>query len=233
MDSKKIIKYIIIVMISIALVVLITTYIFNNTGKINQGSFRINDAVITSSLNIEEKQEEKVESLSNMVLDIDEENEIELMIAKNANITNATVSDFKINNPVKLGKITLSQDKYNLKYEVDKNTDVNIYTEKKDDQCYISLNIDNEKCMSDVNVPDQTNVVKFDGTILELLNQKVDDLKFDVSFNLNIFDDLGNKNTCKIKLKVPDDKIITEGISITRDDLTKYVFVEKKNVTAQ
>ena len=109
-------------------------------------------------------------------------------------------------------------------YNITEDTVVNIYPEKLYKQYSIDLNLVNENCLTDVNVPSNTNIVTFDGTILELLNQKYEDYKFTIKFDLNLYDIAGNKNVCKIKLKLPDEEMYVNGISIKRDDLSNYVF---------
>jgi hypothetical protein len=228
MRKNNFIKILIIVLISIVLVILISSFLLDNTGKINQGNYRITDAVIKSTLEITEKQEEQIDSLSNLVLDISQKNTLELLITKNVDIESATIDNIKVENPIKTGNITIKQSGYDDMYNLDENTVINIYPEEKLEQYYIKFYIINQDCITDVNVPSQTNVVKFDGTILELLNQSIDDLKGKVSFNLNLYEENGTKNTCKIELEFPDDELLTEGISVKRDDLSKYIFKVKK-----
>lgn len=224
MGSKKIFKILIVSIISISIVVLVCMYFLDTTGKINQGNFRVNDAVIESKLEIVEKQEEEVQELSNMVLDISQINTLSLLIKSNVDIKNANITNIKYNLPLKYGNLAICEiDKEKIS-NTTKDSVININPQKKDGQYRIDLQIINENCLTDVNVPSNTNVVKFDGTILELLNQKYEDFVFDISFDLNIYDIAGNKNTCKINLKLPDEELYTNGISIKREELSKYVF---------
>lgn len=224
MKKEKLIKMLIIIIVSVAIVVLLSTFLLDTTGKINQGNFRVSDAVIESSLDISQKQEEELQELSNMLLDISQVNKLSLIITNNIDIKEANISNIEFSTPIKQGKIYIGQVDKEKIYDITKDTVINIYPEEKEDQYIVELNIVNENCLTDVNVPSQTNVVTFDGTILELLNQKYEDFSFEVSFNLNIIDVAGNKNICKVKLKVPDIDLYTNGISIKRDDLSKYVF---------
>lgn len=224
MEKKKMIKVLIVLIISITIVMLVTTFLLNTTGKINQGNFRVNDAVIESNLDIVQKQEEQLQELSNMSLDISQINTLSLLLTNNIGIKEANISNIKIDSPVKQGQMYIEQAGKDEVYDITNDTVINIYPEEKNEQYSIDLNIVNENCLIDVNVPSQTNVVTFDGTILELLNQEYRDFVFNISFDLNIFDVAGNKNTCKIKLELPDEKMYIDGISIKRDDLSKYIF---------
>ena len=221
---KKNTSTFIVIVISLAIVVLIGMFLLNTTGKINQGNFRITDAVVESRVDIKQKQEEQVQELSNLLLDISQVNKLSLLITKNMDIKEANITNIKYSTPLKVGNMYIGQNGKDKVYNINKDTVINIYPEEKDEQYFIDLKIVNENCLTDVNVPSQTNVVTFDGTILELLNQKYEAYIFDVSFDLNIYDVVGNKNTCKIKLKLPDEEMYNNGISIKREDLSKYLF---------
>ena len=56
---------------------------------------------------------------------------------------------------------------------------------------------------------------------------KISDFVFDLSFDFNIIDTTGKKNTCKVKLNMPSQDLITDGISIIRQDLSDYNFKVK------
>ena len=87
MKKNNVFLAIIIAAISIALVVLISTVVLDNSSKINEGNFRINDAVVNSTVDIKEKQEEtEIAELSNMVFDISQENKLSLLITKDEKI---------------------------------------------------------------------------------------------------------------------------------------------------
>lgn len=228
MEKKNVIKLIVIIGISIFIVMVISKYLFDNTGIINQGNFRVNDLVVESSLDIVQDQEDNVSELSNMVLDISQNNTLKLLIAKNIQIESANISNIKLTSPVKVGNMSINQTGYELVSDINEDTIINIYPEEKLDQSYIELNVNNNNCITNVSVPSQTNVVKFDGTILNLLNQNIDELKFDLSFDLNIYDSDGVKNTCKFNLKVPDNTLKDNGISFNRMSVSDYIFKVKK-----
>ena len=61
---------------------------------------------------------------------------------------------------------------------------------------------------------DKIKIIKNDSKEVQLINNS----------DLNIYDIAGNKNTCKIKLKLPDREMYVNGISIKRDDLSNYMF---------
>ena len=226
MSGKKITTVIVVVALSILLIMGVYKYIFDLSGKVNQGKYRISDAVIVSNVKIDEKQE-AIEELSNMVLDISQENKLSLLIPKNDIISRTTIDNINVKAPLKSGKISINQTDKEKIYDINNETEIEIYPEEKNDDYLIETDVVNENCIKDINVPSQTNVVRFDGTILDLLNQKIEDFKFNVSFNLNLYDEVGKNHVCKIKLNLPDDELINDGIVVKREDLSNYIFKTK------
>lgn len=106
---------------------------------------------------------------------------------------------------------------------------VKLLPEEKDGQIFISLNLDNLEFMKDVKIPDGTNAITFDGTMLKVLDVKFSDLSMKFKFNLNIVDETGKLSVCKVSLKFPEEDLINNGISITRKDTKDYVFSIEDN----
>ena len=84
MDKKKIILIILMIFISIVLVASVGIYLLDTSGKINQGSFRINDLIVESRLNVVEKDSQEVKDLSSLIFDISQSNKITMLIANNS-----------------------------------------------------------------------------------------------------------------------------------------------------
>ena len=102
MKKNNVFLAIIIAAISIALVVLISTVVLDNSSKINEGNFRVNDAVINSTVDIKKKQKEtEIAELSNMVFDISQENKLSLLITKDEKINNAYIDNIRYTAPIK------------------------------------------------------------------------------------------------------------------------------------
>ena len=106
---------------------------------------------------------------------------------------------------------------------------VKLLPEEKDGQIFVSLNLDNLEFMKDVKIPDGTNAITFDGTMLKVLDVKFSDLSMKFKFNLNIVDETGKLSVCKVSLKFPEEDLINNGISITRKDTKYYVFSIEDN----
>lgn len=228
MSKKKIAMILIILFISIALVASIGIYLLDTSGKINQGNFRINDFVLESNLKVAEKDEQEVKDLSSLVFDISQTNKITMLIDSNSEAKAIYIDNLYISTPIKLGKIYLTQNNYEEKFDLENaGSQINIYPSNSDGQYKIELCIDNENCMQDVKVSSGTESIRYDGTLLNFLNTRISDLKFNISFDLNIIDDSNRKNVCKVKMDMPNDELITEGISVLRLDVGKFVFTVK------
>lgn len=225
MNKKKVMLMIIIIFVSIALVASVGIYLLDASAKINQGNFRINDFVIESRINVIEKDAQEVKDLSSLIFDISQINKITILIANQAEAKSMYIDNIYISNPLKAGKLYMTQNNYEEKFELENmDSQINIYPAQTDGQYRIELNVNNENCIQDVNVSSGSRSIRYDGTILSLLNTRVSDLRFDVSFDLNIIDITGKKNVCKMKVAMPDDELLTNGISVLRQDVGDFVF---------
>lgn len=228
MSKKNIGVILLIAFVSIALVASVGIYLLDTTGKINQGNFRVNDLVVESRLEVKEKDVEEVKDLSSLVFDISQNNKITMLVAAQTEVEAMYIDNVYISNPVRVGNLCITQSNYEQKYSIENiSSQINIYPAKTEGQYKIEIGINNENCMEDVKVVSGTKSIRYDGTILSLLNTKVSDFRFDLIFDLNIIEKSGKKNVCKVKLSVPNDDLMTNGISITREDISKFLFKVK------
>ena len=222
-----------IILVVVAIIACIFYILLNSKGKINQGVFRTNDVLITSLVTVEEKQEEKEESMiSDFLLDLSQKNVLSLLIPKESEIKDIYIDNIKIKYPIKMGQMYLTQpnrnDKIILNEDIKKEK-VNIYTQEKEDQYLVEIEIDNMNFAKDIKVPEDTKVVRFDGTLISLTGMDVKDLMFEMSFDLNIEDKSNKLSACSIDLKLPDYELANSGIEVKRENLNDYVFFLKDN----
>ena len=222
-----------IIIIAVLIVACVFYILLNNTGRINQGFFRTNDVLIKSIVSVEEKQENKEESLiSDLKLDLSQKNILSMLIPKEEEIKDIYIDSIKLKSPKTVGQMYLTQpnvsDKVIINQDV-KNEKVNIYTEEKDNQYLVEIEVDNLNFARDVQVPENTRVVKFDGTLISLTGMNVEDLMFKISFDLNIVDKQDRVSTCSIDLKLPEYELANAGIAITHGNLNDYVFYLRDN----
>ncbi len=229
--NNKVLLMILIILVSVAIIACLFYILLNNNGKINQGVFRTNDALITSLVTVEEKQENKEQSMiSDLLLDLSQKNTLSLLVTKDSKINDIYLDNIKINFPEKFGKMYITQPNRDDKIELNNgNNDskVNIYTEDKGDQYLIEIEINNADFAKDVKVPENTKVVRFDGTLISLTGMKIEDIMFKIKFDLNIVDESNKVNVCNINLKLPGYELANTGIGVTNCDLHEYNFVVK------
>jgi len=217
-----------IVIFSLTIVVILCMFLLDATGKINQGSFRVNDLVVSSTVDVvdNEVQKETTDAtpktefnLSDLRLDVTQKNVISFLIAKtsDAEIAAINIDSIKINYPILTESMFIYQkedNKIDLKTESIKLT---LDKEDKDGQYLIKVNIDNFNCIKSAVIPEASTSIIYDGTIFNVLNTKISDVIFDIEFNLNITDSNGRTNICKVKLYLPNELLATNGISIINE----------------
>ena len=231
--NNKTLLVFLIILVVVAIIACIFYILLNSKGKINQGVFRTNDVLITSLVTVEEKQENQEESMiSDFLLDLSQKNVLSLLIPKESEINDIYIDNIKIKYPIKMGQMYLTQpnrnDKIILNEDIKKEK-VNIYTQEKEEQYLVEIEIDNMNFAKDVKVPEDTKVVRFDGTLISLTGMDVKDLMFEVSFDLNIEDKSNKLSACSIDLKLPDYELANAGIEVKRENLNDYVFFLKDN----
>lgn len=246
-NKKKKFLNIVLLLISLIIVVFLSMYLLDTTGKVNQGYFRINDLVISSTVSVEDKEKaetpasqdnaqqtevekESINSLADLKLSASQNNEILFLIAKTNGIEakDIYIDNVKVDYPVLYENMYLYQSKEN---KIDLKTQdirLDIVKEDKDNQYLIKLNIDNLNFIKDAAMPNSdVSAVKFDGTILNVLNIKSSDIMFKISFDLNITDSSNKLNTCKVNLNLPSKLIVTNGVSIMKENVSKFPFIVK------
>lgn len=231
--SNKTLLIILVIIVSILIIALVFYLLLNNRGRINQGTFRTNDALITSLVTVEEKQENKEQSMiSDLILDLSQKNVLSLLIPKESEIKEIYIDNIKVKLPTKKGKMYITQPNSNEKTELlddMKNKKVEIYTSEKENQYLVEIEIDNLNFAKDVKVPENTKIVKFDGTLISLTGMNVEDLMFEISFNLNIINNKDKMSVCDINLKLPGYELANAGIEVKRENLNDYIFYLKDN----
>ena len=224
MDKSKFFVTVITVAISAIILFVIINRIFNVSNGINQGDFRVSDAIVTSIVKLEDKSEES----NQWKFDISQSNKISMLLqtSNNAKIKEVYLDNFKISSKNDVS-IYVEQDKYDYeyKYENIKNKKVNIYAEENEEGNYlIEFDITNEDILSNYIVPDDVKEIRYDGTILNIAKIPVSKILFKAKYDLVVVENNGQINTCKVEINMPDGKIVSEGLSVERIDITNFNF---------
>lgn len=226
MDKVKGISIIIIAIVSVIVMIFIANMLLDTTGTINQGNFRVSDVIIESSASLTEVQDDKlgVKKLSDFVFDVSQTNTISILLEANTEASQIKIENLKIEEPILKGNMNICQkdyDKYNITPEL---TSIPIYLEREDGKYIIRLLLDNDKVIMDKSVDDTIEEIQYDATIFKTLNINTDDLKFKVSFDLVITDNVGKTVSTTISMNMPTDETFLKGMSILRQDASKYIF---------
>ena len=231
MKKSKALSIIIVVIVSILLVFIITKILLNNNEKINQGNFRVNDLVIESSLDVEEinEESENTNGFESMLLNLSQRNNILMLVAKQSEIKKIYIDNLSITAPTSKGDIIFYQNgDSDEQIDVTKEQ-IEIYSEEKEDQILINLNIDNVDFLKNAKIPNEVNSATLDGTLIKVLNLNMKDIKLRIKYNINIIDEFGKLNVCNVDFELPDDDLKENGISIVRKKLTDYKFTVEDN----
>lgn len=248
-NKKKKFLNVVLLLISLIIVVMLSIFLLDTTGKVNQGYFRINDFVISSTVNVEDKEttgtpnvenneqqnlaetpKETINSFSDLSLSATQNNELSILIAKinDVEAKEIYIDNINVDYPVLTENMYIYQNKENkidLKIE---DIRINLIKEDHEQQYLIKLNVDNVNFIKDaVILNSEISTVKFDGTILNVLNINPSDITFKISFDLNIIDSLNKLNTCKMNLNLPSKLIATNGVSIIKENVSKFPFIVK------
>ena len=229
MNKNKKISVLFLVIISIIITVCIAMFLLDTTGKVNQGNFRINDMIINSyaKVNEQESDQEQIQ-LSDLVFDLSQNNKISILVAKNLEAQRIYLDNFSYDFPEKMGQVILYQTDSNTSYPLnDLPEEIELNKIEQDEQYFIELNIDNVDFMTDVNAPENMQKITFDGTFLKDLNIKSSELNMKFSCDLNIIDVTGKHSKCKLKFNFPTDDLLNNGVSILRQDISKFPFILK------
>ena len=224
MNKNKFFMAVITMAIAAVILFVIINIVFGSNNKINQGNFRVSDFLITSIVELEDKSEEA----SDWKFDVSQSNKISILLqtSSDSKIKEAYLEEFKVSSKNDVS-IYVEQDKYDAyyKYEDVKNKKINIYTEEREDGSYlVEFDITNEDVLSNYSIPEDIKEIRYDGTILNIAKIPVSSIDFKVKYNLVLVEDNGKTNTCKIELSVPNSKILTEGQSVERLDISGFNF---------
>ena len=224
MNKNKFFTAVITIIIAVVVLIIIINIIFKDNLKVNQGSYRVSDSVLTSVVELEEKAENQ----KKWNFDISQNNKVSFLLTsnENASLKEVYLDKFKVNSSNNVN-IYLEQVNHDISYEYKdiKNKKVNIYAEKTEDGNYlIEFDIVNKNVISDFTVPSDVKEIKHDGTILPIAKIPVSSIAFNVRYNLVLVENQGQVNTCDVKLSMPNEKIATEGVSVERLNVSDFNF---------
>lgn len=231
MKKNNIVFKLIIFIVAALIVVFVCMYLLNNEGKINQGNFRVNDAMVKSSLDVKEEENgdenSKLTSLTDIKVSANQINTLSLLLVSDVKPTRVYIDNVEIKK-ANIGNVAIYNDIDEEIYSDNISIDgADLIPTEKDGEYLVELKINNMNIISNKNLPEGTNEVSYDGRLLKFYSMNVNDIKFDVKFKLNIIDDNGKINSSNIKLTLPNSDMVTNGISVVRLPVSNFVFSVK------
>ena len=231
MKKNNIVFKLIIFIVAALIVVFVCMYLLNNEGKINQGNFRVNDAMVKSSLDVKEEENgdenSKLTSLTDIKVSANQVNTLSLLLVSDVKPTRVYIDNVEIKK-ANIGNVAIYNDIDEEIYSDNISIDgADLIPTEKDGEYLVELKINNMNIISNKNLPEGTNEVSYDGRLLKFYSMNVNDIKFDVKFKLNIIDDNGKINSSNIKLTLPNSDMVTNGISVVRITVYNFVFSVK------
>lgn len=231
MKKNNIVFKLIIFIVAALIVVFVCMYLLNNEGKINQGNFRVNDAMVKSYLDVKEEENgdenSKLTSLTDIKVSANQVNTLSLLLVSDVKPTRVYIDNVEIKK-ANIGNVAIYNDIDEEIYSDNISIDgADLIPTEKDGEYLVELKINNMNIISNKNLPEGTNEVSYDGRLLKFYSMNVNDIKFDVKFKLNIIDDNGKINSSNIKLTLPNSDMVTNGISVVRLPVSNFVFSVK------
>lgn len=222
MSKNKFFTAVITIGISAIILLVIMHFTFNN--KINQGNFRVSDAILSSVVELEDKSD----ITNEWKYDISQTNKISMLVQTigDATVKEVYLDDIKIESKNDV-HIYIEQHKYDVSYRYEnlKNKKINIYAEQtKQGDYLVEFDVQNEDVISDFIIPSDIKEIRHDGTMLNIAKIPVSNIKFKIKYDLILVQDNNKVNTCKVEVELPDEKIASDGFFVKRLDSTSYTF---------
>ncbi|MBR5228188.1 MAG: hypothetical protein IKV94_06105 [Clostridia bacterium] len=202
-----------------AIILYVIVHVLMSSSKINEGKFRTIDAVLTSQAILEDTSK----STQKWSFNISQKNTLSLLLKTSTkDVVNAKIKKIFCNNP----NVEISDKNQeeivvyaNSGEELVLNTVIN-----EDNLILYEINIVNKNILKNFVIPEGVSEIIYDGTIFKLANMDDEKLAFDISFELEIQEANGKKNTMEIKLKLPQSGLVQEGSVVKKLNKTNFIF---------
>lgn len=223
MEKRKIFEILLTIFLSVIALIIVVKLVFK-TDNINEGKFKVTDAILTSTAELTDKtKQNEVWSLN-----ISQRNLLSILIqaASEANIDRIYISDAKVTNNKKIvfyllnseNRIELNKKKQEL--EVD-------YTLEENNTIKLEFVALNENIVKNWLVPETIKEIICDGRIFEMAGITLNDLKYTLKFTLNIVETNGKTNELKIEIELPKQELVTKGADVRRLSTNDFKFKVK------
>ncbi len=220
MDKQKIFYYFLTVILCIIAFNLTLKLVFK-TDQINEGKFRVTDAVLLSEVQLVDKTTTE----NGWSLNVSQNNRLTFLITpmSSATVKRIYITDLKVkggqdivfyvkDNETRLTLNRLPQT-LDIEYVIDENG-----------QIKIDLIALNENVLKNWVVPEHIKEIRCDGKIFETAGISLNTIKFDLSFKLNIAEENGKVNTMKVNMTLPNDRLEENGVDVIKLPTNQFKF---------
>ena len=215
-NSKNIFFILVAIIISAVILAVLIQLLFVNS-KVNQGKYRVSDAIITSDTKFIDKSKET----GTWSYDVYQSNLLSLLVSTGSEISRAYISDISATD----SNIEVSQQDFDGVVYANTGSDLELASDiSEDGNVLYEINIINKGVLNNFEISSDVEEIKHDASIFKLAGISNLDLQFDISFNLNIQEKDGRLSVMKVQLKLPYKDIIESGTSVTRMDIGNLVF---------
>lgn len=222
MKRKQFFKICIVCLISIILLIgiykLITTSL-----KVNQGKYRVADVVVTSTADIVSRTEEN----GFLSFDASQKNTIDILIVPSKLVNNTvTVENIEAEGNIK-SLYVCQKDREEVLITDIQSLPIDVQYSWNGGKILIQLEVTNKNIVINKRIPENVSELRYDGTALKNIGTKLEDIKFDLNFDVKILDEDGTENILKVDLEFPNEKLLSEGYYVERVNLDNFIFKTK------
>lgn len=216
-NSKKVFYVILVLLISAFVLAVLIKLLFTNS-KINQGKFRVVDALVTSSAEFVDKSEKT----GKWMYDISQTNTLSLLVnTSDAEISRVYIADAKV---AKSG-IEINEKDSDAYITCNTEDFLELATDTLDSEAVVyDIVITNRNVLENFEIPEDITEIKHDASIFNLAGIENEDLAFTISFTFNMQEKNGKLSSMNVTLELPYENIVQSGVYVEKLDLDNFVF---------
>ncbi len=220
MDKQKIFYCFLTVILSVIAFQLTLKLVFE-TDKINEGKFRVTDAVLLSEVQLVDKTSTE----KGWCISASQYNRLTFLItpASTAKVKKVYISDLKVKGGqdivfyIKDNETRLTLNRLPQTLEVEHEIDEN-------GQMKIDMIALNENILKNWVVPEHIKEIRCDGKLFETAGIPLSTVQFDLMFNLNIEEELGKVNTLEVNITLPNNRLVENGVDLLKLPTSQFKF---------
>lgn len=220
MDKQKIFYYFLTVILCVIALNLTLKLVFK-TDQINQGKFRVTDAVLLSEVQLTDKTSTE----KGWCINVSQRNRLTFLITpmSSAQVKRVYINDLKVKGGqdivfyIKDDETRLILNSFPQSLDVEHIIDDN-------GQIKIDLIALNENVLKNWVVPEHIKEIRCDGKIFQTAGVSLNTIKFDLMFKLNIEEENGKISTLEVDMTLPNDRLEENGVDVIKLPTNQFKF---------